>query len=156
VTLDDLLDNMRGALRLLLAHLNGLRPHQWDWTPSLACRSIRDILLHMSEIFEGKDDLVRELSTPVPDVARVQALFEAAAEGDYERLRLRYLETPLDTDMVVEGSDFFLGREQVRAGTLLARRAWEECYHAGQVVYIRLATDPDWDQEGEVYGIGVG
>ena len=148
----DLLDNMEGALRFFLTHLNGLRDYQWDWRPSLACRSIRDILLHLSETYEDKDALREELTRSVPDVGRVQALCEVGAKNDFEKLRAKYADTPLDFEVGVVGGDLFLGRSTVRVGTLLARRAWEECYHTGQVAYIRLATDPDWNLDQEVYG----
>ncbi|MGI4787570.1 MAG: hypothetical protein ACRYFS_01825 [Janthinobacterium lividum] len=151
-TADDLVDNMQGALKFFLAHLNGLLPHQWDWKPSTKCRSIREIFLHLCETYEDKAGLEVELTEAVPDVTRVQALFEAAAKRDYEHLREKYGETPLETEISVPGGDFFLGRDRVKVGTLIGRRTWEECYHTGQIVYIRLATDPDWDQEAEVYG----
>jgi len=150
--LDDLIDTMHGALKFFLAHLNGLRDEQWDWKPSPACRSIREILAHLCETYEDKAALEEELALTVPQVARVLTLFESAARQDYARLRARYAETPLDAEIAVMGGDWFLGRNRVKAGTLLARRPWEECYHTGQVVYIRLATDPNWNQEEAVYG----
>ena len=150
--LDDLMDNMHGALRFFLAHLDGLRDDQWDWKAAPACRSIREILLHLCETYEDKAALEEALARPVPDVAQVQALFEAAAKRDYARLCRKYADTPLDAEVAVSGGDWFLGRASVKAGTLLARRAWEECYHTGQIVAIRLATDPDWDPSA-VYGL---
>ena len=150
--LADLVDNMHGALRFFLAHLNGLRDDQWDWKPSPACRSIREMLRHLCEAYPDKAALEDELARPIPHVTRVQALFEIAATQDYARLAARYRDTPIDAELQIAGGDWFLSRERVRAGTLLARRPWEECYHTGQVVYIRLATDPDWDQEAAVYG----
>ena len=150
--LDDLIDTMHRALKFFLAHLNGLRDEQWDWKPSPACRSIREILRHLCETYMEKTALEEELARTAPEVVRVQRLFEKAAKQDYERLRARYAETPLDAEIAVPDGDWFLGRNRVKAGTLLARRAWEECYHTGQVVYIRLATDPDWNQEAAVYG----
>jgi uncharacterized damage-inducible protein DinB len=150
--LDDLLDNMHGALRFFLAHLNNLRDEQWDWKPSAACRSIREILGHLCETYEDKAALEEELARPLPRIAQVQRLFEAAAQADYARLCERYADTSLETEVPITGNDWFLGRKSVRAGTLLMRRSWEECYHTGQVVFIRLATDPDWDQEEKVYG----
>ena len=143
--LDDLVDNMHGALRFFLAHLDGLRDDQWDWKPTPACRSIREMLGHLSETYEDKAALEKALARPVPDVPEVQRLFETAAKQDYARLRRKYADTALDAEIAVPSGDWFLGRASVRAGTLLARRAWEECYHTGQVVFIRLATDPDWD-----------
>lgn len=143
--LDDLVDNMTGALRFFLAHLDGLKADQWDWKPAPACRSVREMLRHLCETYPDKAALEEALARPVPDVAEVQALFEAAALADYARLRARYADTPLNAEIAVPGGDWFLGRASVKAGTLLARRAWEECYHTGQVVFIRLATDPDWD-----------
>ena len=148
--LDDLVDNMHGALRFFLAHLDGLKADQWDWKPSPACRSIREMLLHLSETYEDKAALEGALARPAPDVSEVQRLFEAAAKLDYARLCRKYASTPMDAEIAVAGGDWFLGRASVKAGTLLARRAWEECYHTGQIVFIRLATDPDWD--AAVYG----
>lgn len=143
--LDDLMDNAHGALKFFLGHLNGLGGDQWDWKPAPACRSIREILMHLCETYGDKAALEEALAQPHPDVVHVQSLFEAAAKQDYARLAARYAETPLDAEITVSGRDWFLNRKQVKAGTLLARRAWEECYHTGQVAYIRLATDPDWD-----------
>jgi len=149
--IDDLVDNMHGALRFFLAHLSGLRDDQWDWKAAPACHSIREILVHLCETYEDKAALEEALARPVPDVSQVQALFEAAAKRDYARLRQKYAATPLDAEIAVAGGDWFLGRASVKAGTLLARRAWEECYHTGQVVAIRQATDPEWDPAA-VYG----
>ena len=153
--LDDLVDNMHGALKFFLAHLNGLRDDQWDWKPGPACRSIREILVHLCETYEDGAALREELARPTPDVSQVQALCEAAAKGDYARLRRKYAGTPLDAEIAVAGGDWFLGRAQVKAGTLLARRAWEECYHTGQIVTLRLATDPEWDSS-TVYAVTPG
>ena len=150
--LDDLLDTMHGALRFFLAHLNNLREDQWDWKPFPACRSIREILCHLCETYADKAALEEELAQPLPHIAKVQALFEAAARADYARLCERYAGVPLETEVPIAGGDWFLKREAVRVAALLMRRSWEECYHTGQVVFIRLATDPDWDQEEEVYG----
>lgn len=151
--LNDLQDNMHGALKFFLAHLNNLQDHQWDWKPSPSCRSIREILRHLCETYQDKAELEAELDLPVPEVCRVQALFEAAARQDYEALLQRYAAIPLHAEVSLPGGDWFLEREQVKAGTLLARRAWEECYHTGQVALLRLATDPEWDLEATVYGI---
>jgi len=148
--IDDLVDNMHGALRFFLAHLDGLKADQWDWKPTPACRSIREMLRHLSETYEDKAALEEALARPIPDVPEVQRLFEAAAKRDYAGLRHRYADTLLDAEIATPGGDWFLGRASVKAGTLLARRAWEECYHTGQIVFIRLATDPDWDP-AEVY-----
>jgi hypothetical protein len=149
--IDDLVDNMHGALRFFLAHLHGLRDEQWDWKPAPACRSIREMLRHLCETYEDRAALEDALARPTPDVSQVQALFEAAAKRDYAHLRRKYADTPLDAEIAVPNGDWFLGRTSVKAGTLLARRAWEECYHTGQVVAIRQATDPDWDPSA-VYG----
>ena len=139
------MDNMHGALRFFLAHLGGLKDHQWDWKLAPACRSIREMLGHLSETYEDKAALEKALARPVPDVSEVHRLFETAAKQDYARLRRKYADTALDAEIAVPGGDWFLDRASVKAGTLLARRAWEECCHTGQVVFIRLATDPDWD-----------
>ena len=108
---------------------------------------------HLCETYEDKAALEEALARPVPNVSQVQALFETAAKARLRpaapkvrrhAARRRDRRSPAAT-----GSS---GRAQVKAGTLLARRAWEECYHTGQVVFIRLATDPAWNQEAAVYG----
>ena len=87
---------MRGALRFFLAHLDDLKPGQWDWKAAPACRSIRETLRHLCETYPDKAALEEALARPLPDVSEVQALFEAAALADYARLRARYADTPLN------------------------------------------------------------
>ena len=38
-----------------------------------------------------------------------------------------------------------------KLGTRLARGGIEYYYHTGQIRFIRLATDPDWDYGATVY-----
>jgi hypothetical protein len=134
--LDEILDNLYRSQRFFRAHLNGMREGQWDWKPYPACRSVREILLHWVEVFDdGAAALRAALEEERPDVARVQSLMREAGLRYGERFRARYADTPLDSRLP----------NGVAVATMLASLAAEDNYHAGQVAFIRLATDPTWD-----------
>jgi hypothetical protein len=42
------------------------------------------------------------------------------------------------------------GQER-KLGSALAFLTSEDYYHAGQVAFIRLATNPEWDYYGEIF-----
>ena len=54
---------------------------------------------------------------------------------------------PLDAEFSAFGS-----KMKLAAG--IPHLSSEDYYHAGQVSYIRMATDPAWDYYGHVYGGG--
>lgn len=134
--LEEVMDNFYRTQRFFRSHLNGMLAEQWDWKPFPACRSIREILLHWAEIFAA-DDMALEtsLKTAVPDVAAVQALMKEAGLRFGTEFSAPYADSPLDTRLP----------NGVAVGTALASMAGEDNYHAGQIAFIRLATEPDWD-----------
>lgn len=139
VGLDEILDNLYHSQRFFRAHLNGIRQEQWDWKPSPACRSVREILLHWTEMAEmfgvGGGALQASLKEATPDVALVQSLMKEAGLRFGAELRAQYADSPLDS-LLPNGTS---------VGSMLAGLSAEDVYHAGQVAYIRLATDPGWD-----------
>jgi len=160
LTLDEMLEVSRRSRAQFEKHLKGLTAEQWDWKPYPECKSVRQTLLHMI----GTDtwtleDLDAEETTPNYD-AHLEA-----AERDYGtvspenllialhdtrarllvRLTERYGDAALDAPMRLWGATGKLG-------TQLARLPSEDHYHAGQVAFIRMATDPAWDYYSAIYG----
>lgn len=136
VGLDEILDNFYRSQEFFRAHLNGMQDEQWDWKPFPACRSIREILLHWAELFSpGETPLQAALKQPLPDVVAVQRLMKEAGAQFGAGFREQCADSSMDS----------LFPNGVAVGTILASLSGEDSYHAGQVAFIRLATDPDWD-----------
>ncbi len=136
VGLEEILNSFYFSQRFFRAHLNGMRADQWDWKPFPACRSIREILLHWAEQFTpGQTAFQAALEPTTPDVALVQTLMKEAGVRFADGYREKYAETPMDAPFP----------NGTPVGTVLASLSGEDNYHAGQVAFIRLATDPDWD-----------
>ena len=157
-TLDDVLEGLRGSRTFFLRHLDELRDEQWDWKPYPECKSIRETLAHMI----GNDAAaLQSLQTgKAPDYDAILTGAAQDASDDYRRLRARleesfnrlcdfiqstYAGAPLDTEVCIYGSMMKLGRG-------VAYLSSEDYYHAGQVGFIRIATDPTWDYYGFIYG----
>lgn len=72
-------------------------------------------------------------------------------EESHEDLCAFLLSKPADTPLDVEIS-FFTGRMPL--GLAIAGISSEDYYHAGQVAFTRMATDPAWDYYASIYGGG--
>ncbi len=72
----------------------------------------------------------------------VRLLTGSAKIGD---LRERYGTSELDEKVLIWG-------EERELGAALAFLTSEDYYHAGQVAFIRMATNPEWDYYGEIFG----
>ena len=134
--LEEVMENFYRTQRFFRSHLNGMSAEQWDWKPFPVCRSIREILRHWAEVFAA-DDMALEasLKTAAPDVAAVQALMKEAGLRFGTEFSAQYAGSTLDTRLP----------NGVAVGTALASLAGEDNYHAGQIAFIRLATEPEWD-----------
>lgn len=136
VGLDEILDNLYWSQKYFRAHLNGMQDHQWDWKPFPGCRSIREILVHWADVFSAGDTALHSALEPVvPNVVVVQKLMKEAGLRYGEGYRQRCADAPMDS----------LWPNGTPVGSVLASLSGEDNYHAGQVAFIRLATDPEWD-----------
>ena len=134
---EEVLSELYRSQKFYRTHLNGIQEGQWDWKPFPACRSIREILLHWVDSFASEDTALRSALEPVvPDVAVIQRLMREAGLRYGAGFHQRYAEATLD-------SLHSNGRTTV--GAVLAGLGAEDNYHAGQIAFIRLATDPEWD-----------
>ena len=137
VGLDEIMASFHFSQRFFRAHLNGIRSDQWDWKPFPACRSIREILLHWADLYSpGQTGLQTALEPTEPNVATVQSLMKEAGERYAAEYHEKYADTPMDAPFRPNG---------ITVGTVLASFPAEDNYHAGQIAFIRLATEPEWD-----------
>jgi len=136
-----------------LRHLTGLSEDQIDFKPFAECKSVRETVSHLIV-----DDLAALDSLKSGKEADYDAL--AVAETDYEKLvemlkssheaLLAYLREnlggkPLEQEITIWG-------DKMPAARGIAYLSSEDFYHAGQVAFIRMASDPTWDCYAAIYG----
>ena len=150
--IETLITAVQKSRRNFLAHLKGLRDDQWDWKPYPECKSIRETVAHL--IADDRAAVVMLETGEFPDFggmlereaapAKLQALLAESHENLCAFLRRRFADAPLDG--VVK---YFFGPEPL--GLAIMGGSSEDYYHAGQVAFIRMASDPQWDYK-EIYG----
>lgn len=152
-TVTDALEGVRASRRFFLRHLHNLREDQWDWKPYPECKSIRETLSHLivddqaslQSIETGQEPDYESFKVKATEVPDLLSELESGHRRVLELVRNRYADAPLDTEMCLWGAMMTLGRG-------LAYLCSEDFYHAGQVAFIRIATDPEWDYYSSIYG----
>ena len=158
-TLDDVIGGVHASRRFFLKHLAGLREEQWSWKPYPECKSIRETLIHLvgddraalQSLQTGKEPDYEGILEAAfaemagADTAQVQAQLEESHEKLCAHVLALFADAPLDAEACIWGSAMKVGRG-------VAYLSSEDFYHAGQVAFIRMATDPAWDYYGSVYG----
>lgn len=158
LTLDDVLEGLTASRRFFLKHLVGLTDLQWVWKPYPECKSVTETLVHLVANDRGAIDAF--VFGKEPEYERIEAATVAEAGGDRQKaremlersheqlvagIRERFGSMALDTEISIWG-----------VSMKLSRATWcvssEDFYHAGQVAFIRLATDPTWDYYSQIYG----
>jgi hypothetical protein len=158
--LTDLLNGVGDSRRFFLRHLDGLSDSQWTWKPYAECKSVQATVIHVIandrmaaqkletgrdpddfEAFYGSvsDELAGESGQSLVDLAR------SSHEALRRVIERKYSAAPLDTEVRLWGPPRKLG-------AVVAYLSSEDYYHAGQVAFIRIATDPEWDYYGSIYG----
>jgi hypothetical protein len=150
----DLVSGLRTARAYFLAHLIGLRDDQWDWKPYPACKSIRETLAHMVlddraalySIQHGHEPNYAAMEVAERDLDKLLFMLRQSHEELCAYLLAHFSDQSLDSCFGVYGSVRKLGQG-------IPDLASEDYFHAGQVTFIRLATDPAWDYYAAIYGI---
>lgn len=153
LTLDDLLAGLERSREHFLKHLDGLDDDQWDFKPFPECKSIRETLQHLvvddraalNSLRSGEEPDYEAGACNEKDIDALRALLDQSHQTLINEIRIRYANSPLDTDICVWGS-----HEKVGAG--VPYFSSEDFYHAGQVAFIRMASDPEWDYYEAIYG----
>lgn len=150
--LETAIAGIRASREFFLSHIKGVRDDQWDWKPYPECKSIREIIAHLIsddrafiEIL-GKGEIADHsaLEEKERDLAKLLDMLSKSHESLCAFVRYKFANTPLDTPV-----SFFSGEEPL--STAIAGISSEDFYHAGQVAFIRMATDPKWDYYASIY-----
>lgn len=153
-------DTLRHALEAkvfsrdyFLKHLQGLSEEQWHFKPFAECKSALQTLQHLI----------------IDDLSAIESL-RTGAEPDYEAYKqtegtheelLRALEATHEA-LLAEIASRYPNPDEATPiciwGTQYPFRsgvAWlssEDCYHAGQIAFLRMACDPKWEYYNAIYG----
>jgi uncharacterized damage-inducible protein DinB len=149
----DFIEGLRSSRRHFLKHLAGLKPQQIEWKPFPECKSVKEILAHLVVDDLAALESFQTLHEPGYDKI-------AAPEGTYEELRgaldesheklISWLNANLADKPLDESSCGF--GHPLPACQAIAHISSEDYYHAGQIAFIRMATDPEWEYYGAIYG----
>src|SRR5260370_14527783 len=158
ITVEDLVKSVRSARAHFLKHIKGLTHQQWDWKPYPECMSAREPLGHLI----------------TDDLAALQAL-ETCKEPDYEAISQREINPEILADLSVLKSRLSDSHDRLCSYIL---RHWgnatleteicvwgsmmplargipyltsEDFYHALQIAFIRMATDPSCKYYSVIY-----
>jgi len=149
-TVAEAVQSMRDAHDHFLKHLQGVREDQLDWRPNAACKTIRETLAHLTSDYRAMVLSVKTGGEPDYDACQV-------AETDLNRLHALMAEEFANACALVSSTYTSVDDEacvfgwKMPLGKAIPLFCSEDYYHAGQVAFIRMATDPDWDYYGAVY-----
>ncbi len=141
------------AYKMTLKHIAGCSDEQWNWKPYPECKSIGETVEHLivdnrATVYclrTGGEPDYEKLGGTETDRARLMELLDDSHQQTIKYIEENYADKPLDTMVTMWGMEQPLG---VALGGMVS----EYSYHAGQVAFIRMATDPSWDYYASVYG----
>ncbi len=151
-TIADVVDGLRHSRAFFHKHLAGMTDEQWDFKPYAECKSVRETVAHLISDDRAALDSLKSGQEPDYDACQVEEqdrekLLAMVAES-HEALLAHIGTAFAEQDL---GAETSLWGSQMKVGAL-GYISSEDYYHAGQVAYIRLATDPAWDYYAAVYG----
>lgn len=152
-TLNDLLESVRQSRRHFLKHIDGLNEDQWQWKPYPECKSASETLAHLvtddraflQTCQTGLEPEYDNLQVSERDPAALKQMLAQSHEELLAYVIDKYSSTPIETEIPFHGMTMKLA-DAVNAISS------EDYYHAGQIAFIRLATDPGWDYYATIYG----
>lgn len=156
--MEDFLETVRGSRRHFLKHLDGVTEEQWLWKPYPECKSLRETLVHLLWVDRGVlisletgkspdymafyEEVIRE--TENWDIPSLLAGLDVSHQNVLDFFIKNHSETSLDTTISMWGHPGKLACQ-------IAYLSSEDHYHAGQVAFIRMAIDPNWNYYGVIY-----
>ena len=150
---EDFVVSVEKSRAFFLRHLNGLRIDQIDWKPYPECKNVIETLQHL--IVDDRMALESMKTMREPDYGACvvtekdfDLLLDLLDESHRELvtyLRERIQDQPLEASGCAWGSIMPLP-------LAISYLCSEDFFHAGQVSFIRMATDPEWDYYGSIYG----
>jgi hypothetical protein len=136
-----------------LKHLCSIRDDQWDFKPFPNTMTMRDTLRHLVVDDLAALDSLQTGHEPDYDSFNVE---EEAVEELLDRMSLarQALVDELISKIEESGEDIQIctwgQMRPLHVG--IAYLTSEDYYHAGQVSFLRQASDPDWDYYATIYG----
>lgn len=148
----DIVARLRHARSFLLRHLDGMTDEQWAFKPYPECKSALETVAHLISddrcaldcLRTGAEPDYASYDEPVAGKAEMLARLAQTHAALCEHIEREYAASALDSEVCIYGETRKLGD--------LSYLAAEDFYHAGQVAYARMATDPRWDYYAAVYG----
>jgi uncharacterized damage-inducible protein DinB len=149
----NLIASLRSSRETFLKHLKDLRDDQWTWKPYPECKSIAETLAHLisndraalQSLETGREPDYASLQESERDPKRLLEMMGETRNRLIAYIEQKFAGAPLDAEVSLFGMRMSL------ASALLMLNC-EEYYHAGQVAFIRMVTDPGWDYYAAVYG----
>lgn len=149
--LDSVIAGIRASRKHFLKHLKGVQGDQWDWKPYPECKSIRETLAHLVSDDRASIEMLDKgqldyeaLQENEKDIAKLLQILSKSHEQLCAFIKTRYANTPLDQEI-----QFFSGKEPLWRA--ISGISAEDYYHAGQVAFVRMATNPSWDYYSDIY-----
>jgi uncharacterized damage-inducible protein DinB len=153
LTIEDFIEGVRSSRRHFLKHLNGLTPEQIVWKPYPECKNVLESLQHLIVDDMMALESMQTGEEPNYEAAKVE---ETEYEAVLDRLAATHTELtsyleqrfgggPLEAPATAWGA-------KLPAARAIAHLSSEDYYHAGQVAFIRMATEPGWDYYDKIYG----
>lgn len=159
--LNDLVQSARESRVDFIKLLDGLSDEQWTWKPYPECKSIRETVIHMI----GNDRLAKQsIENPALEIdwaghaTAMAQEFAGTTSEDLIPILKEGQGTTLSTLLTIaEGLSLdaplsLFGGHPRKLGVVAAGLTSEDFYHSGQVAFIRMATDPNWDYYAAMYG----
>jgi uncharacterized damage-inducible protein DinB len=152
-TVKDLVALIQYSRKHFFKHIEGLKESQWDWKPYAECKSIRETLAHLiaddraalESLQTQKEPNYEALQEKERDLVKLRAILDKAHQELCDFIFKTYATTSLDSEVCIYGAKTTLAKG-------IPFLISEDFYHAGQVAFIRMATDPKWDYYAAIYG----
>jgi hypothetical protein len=157
--LEDLLKGIESSRSYFHKHIQDLPEEAWTWKPYPQCKNVLETLAHMrvddltalESLQTGEEPHYEEIGGKAYLEIRhgKDHLLKLLAESRQElvdHLRANYGGADMETPICVWGS-----MKPIDLG--IPYYSSEDFYHAGQVAFIRLAVQPEWDYYSAIYGI---
>jgi len=152
LNIEDFVEGLRGSRAHFLKHLDGLSPDQITWKPYPECKSVIETLQHLVIDDTAAIESLKSNDHPNYDAIKVEetdfsSLLSLLAESHAKliaQIVTQFGSGPLDAEACAWGS-------KLPAARAIATLSSEDYFHAGQVSFIRMATDPTWDYYEKIY-----
>ncbi len=142
--IETLVRDLRASREFLMRHLRGLADFGWDYKPEAAPRSIREIVSHLIDDDAQAIANLGGIAAADNNVKDPIRALEASSEAVIRALREQWKDDP-------SGAEKRLHGDGPSVATGVTYLQIEDYYHAGQIAWLRLGIEEDWDQETVVY-----